>query len=99
MIPRGVRETWVKNHKTLVNTGFVLAAALGLAGAFGLAVGLLLLTRGPESWLYGLASMAVGAVAIALCFFLNAVSRVLAAIFDIVLETHDQLDQREQERL
>jgi hypothetical protein len=97
MIPSGVREVWVKNHKTLVNTGFVLAAVLGLAGAVGVAIGLVLLTRGPDSWLLGIAALAQGAVAIVLCLFLNAVSRVIAATFDIVLELHDQLDRRERD--
>ena len=99
MIPSGMRETWVKNHRTLVNTGFMLAAALGLAGALGVAVGLVLLTRGPEAWLYSAASAVIGGVAIALCLYLNVLSRVIAATFELVLELHDQLDRREREGL
>lgn len=71
---------------TLARTTTTTAQLLALFGAVAMAVGLMFFINRREDYLIGILAVALGVMAVVLSLFVNALARVLMAVFDM-LET------------
>ena len=91
MIPRAQLQAWSRLSSQLVQIGFLFAVALSLIGIMGLMAGAGWLISGQWSW--AVASSAAGGICLLASFFINALVRMIAALFELLLDMQHSLDE------